>query len=101
MKNELIIRTTRWNRLGYGRPDFAELGAGTALLDKLYTAIGERTALTMLELAWSPDLRYFDTAPLYSLGLSEARFNRMLRGRPRACGGPPTKPARTACVQRR
>ncbi len=28
-------------------------------------------------------VRYFDTAPLYGLGLSETRLNRFLRGKPR------------------
>ena len=28
-------------------------------------------------------MRYFDTAPLYGLGLSETRLNRFLRGKPR------------------
>jgi D-threo-aldose 1-dehydrogenase len=34
-------------------------------------------------LAWDSGLRYFDTAPLYGLGLSETRLNRFLRGKKR------------------
>ena len=30
--------------------------------------------------AWDDGLRYFDTAPLYGHGLSEARLGRVLRG---------------------
>jgi len=34
--------------------------------------------------AWDSGVRYFDTAPHYGLGLSEARLGRALAGRPRA-----------------
>jgi D-threo-aldose 1-dehydrogenase len=34
-------------------------------------------------LAWDLGLRYYDTAPLYGLGLSETRLNRFLRGKKR------------------
>ena len=34
-------------------------------------------------MAWESGLRYFDTAPLYGLGLSETRLNRFLRGKKR------------------
>ena len=34
--------------------------------------------------AWDAGLRYFDTAPLYGHGLSEARIGRALRGHPKA-----------------
>ena len=83
MKNELNIRTTHWDRLGNGGLSFTELGVGTAPLGNLYRAITEQAAHGMLELAWNLDLRYIDTAPLYGLGLSETRLNRMLRGKPR------------------
>ena len=33
--------------------------------------------------AWETGCRYFDTAPLYGLGLSETRLNRFLRGKKR------------------
>ena len=83
MKNELNIGTTHWDRLGNGGLSFTELGVGTAPLGNLYRAITEQAAHGMLELAWNLDLRYIDTAPLYGLGLSETRLNRMLRGKPR------------------
>ncbi len=35
------------------------------------------------EAAWDGGVRYFDTAPLYGLGLAETRLNRFLRGKPR------------------
>jgi D-threo-aldose 1-dehydrogenase len=62
---------------------FTELGFGTAPLGNLYRAISDDEAHAILELAWSGGVRYFDTAPLYGLGLSETRLNRFLRGKPR------------------
>ena len=49
----------------------------------LYKAIDDRTADAILECAWEAGVRYFDTAPLYGLGLSETRLGRFLRNRPR------------------
>ncbi|MBL0402808.1 aldo/keto reductase [Microvirga aerilata] len=62
---------------------FTELGFGTAPLGNLYRAIDESAAQETLQTAWSVGCRYFDTAPLYGLGLSETRLNPFLRGRPR------------------
>ena len=39
--------------------------------------------MTILDAAWESGSRYFDTAPLYGLGLSETRLNRFLRGKKR------------------
>lgn len=62
---------------------FTELGFGGAPLGNLYRAIDEMTAQTTLQAAWDAGCRYFDTAPLYGLGLSETRLNPFLRGRSR------------------
>lgn len=62
---------------------FTELGFGTAPLGNLYRAISNAEAQATLEAAWSHGLRYFDTAPLYGLGLSETRLNNFLRGKKR------------------
>jgi D-threo-aldose 1-dehydrogenase len=37
----------------------------------------------VLQAAWDDGCRYFDTAPLYGLGLSEVRVGNFLRGKPR------------------
>jgi D-threo-aldose 1-dehydrogenase len=58
---------------------FTELGFGTAPLGNLYRAIDQRTAQETLQTAWAVGCRYFDTAPLYGLGLSETRLNQFLR----------------------
>ncbi|HEV2557728.1 MAG TPA: aldo/keto reductase [Microvirga sp.] len=63
--------------------DFTELGMGTAPLGNLYRPLDEATAQGALEAAWEVGCRFFDTAPLYGLGLSETRLNPFLRGRPR------------------
>lgn len=63
---------------------FTKLGFGAAPLGNLYKAISEEQAQDTLESAWKAGMRYYDTAPLYGLGLSETRINHFLRGRKRA-----------------
>lgn len=77
------IKTRHWDRTGNGGLDFTELGFGTAPLGNLYRAISDDEAHAILQLAWDSGVRYYDTAPLYGLGLSETRLNRFLRGKPR------------------
>lgn len=62
---------------------FTELGMGTAPLGNLYRALDETTARRTLDAAWDVGCRFFDTAPLYGLGLSETRLNGFLRERER------------------
>ncbi len=68
-----------WQRLDNGGLSFTELGFGTAPLGNLYRAISDEEAHAVLEAAWETGCRYFDTAPLYGLGLAETRLNRFLR----------------------
>lgn len=77
------MRTRHWDRLGNGGLTFTELGFGAAPLGNLYRAISEDDAQAILTAAWDAGVRYFDTAPLYGLGLSETRLNRFLRDKPR------------------
>ena len=58
---------------------FTELGFGTAPLGNLYRALDEDTAQLTLSAAWDAGIRYYDTAPLYGLGLAETRLNHFLR----------------------
>ena len=62
---------------------FTELGFGSAPLGNLYRALTEDEAQAVLEAAWNAGIRYYDTSPLYGLGLSETRLNHFLRGKPR------------------
>ncbi len=75
--------TRQWDRRGTGGLTFTELGFGAAPLGNLFKAITEDEAHAVLEAAWAAGVRYFDTAPLYGLGLSETRLNHFLRGKPR------------------
>ncbi len=76
-------RTRTWDRHGTGGLTFTELGLGTAPLGNLYRAISDEAADAVFDAAWEAGVRYFDTAPLYGLGLAETRLNRFLRGKPR------------------
>jgi D-threo-aldose 1-dehydrogenase len=62
---------------------FTELGFGGAPLGNLYRPMTEKEARLMLDAVWATGCRYFDTAPLYGLGLSETRLNGFLRAKPR------------------
>ncbi len=63
---------------------FTELGCGTAPLGNLYRAVSDKDADATLDAAWKAGIRYYDTAPLYGLGLSETRLNPFLRGKKRS-----------------
>ena len=77
------LRTRTFDRTGNGGVTLTELGFGTAPLGNLYRAISDDEADAILQAAWDAGVRYFDTAPLYGLGLSETRLNRFLRDKPR------------------
>jgi D-threo-aldose 1-dehydrogenase len=79
----MSLATRRFERLPGRGLTFTELGFGTAPLGNLYRAITEADAQATLEAAWDSGCRYFDTAPLYGLGLAETRLNRFLLGRAR------------------
>ena len=61
-----------------------ELSLGCAQLGNLYRAIPDTQAYATVEAAWEQDIRYFDTAPHYGLGLSERRLGSALTGRARS-----------------
>ena len=77
------MKTRHWDRLKNGGLNFTELGFGTAPLGNLYRTITDQEAEDTLNAAWDAGCRYFDTAPLYGLGLSETRLNRFLRSKKR------------------
>lgn len=79
----MALKTRHWDRLGNGGLSFTEIGFGTAPLGNLYRAISDADARATLDAAWAGGIRYFDTAPLYGLGLSETRLNPFLRDKPR------------------
>jgi len=77
------MKIRHWDRLGNGGLDFTELGFGAAPLGNLYKAISDEDAHAVLQAAWDAGCRYFDTAPLYGLGLSERRVGDFLKTRRR------------------
>ena len=77
------LKTRHWTRTGAGGLNFTELGFGAAPLGNLYRALSEDDAQATLNRAWDMGVRFFDTAPLYGLGLSETRLNTFLRGKQR------------------
>jgi D-threo-aldose 1-dehydrogenase len=77
------LKTRHWDRIGNGGLTFTELGFGSAPLGNLYRAVPDDEAHAILAEAWETGCRYYDTAPLYGLGLAETRLNRFLRGRKR------------------
>jgi D-threo-aldose 1-dehydrogenase len=77
------MKKRHWDRLGNGGIDFTELGFGGAPVGNLYRSISDDDAQDVLSEAWATGVRYFDTAPLYGLGLSERRMGRFLTGRHR------------------
>lgn len=79
----MTLKTRTFARLEDRALTFTELGFGTAPLGNLYRAISDADADAILDLAWDSGVRYYDTAPLYGLGLSETRLNRFLRDKPR------------------
>jgi D-threo-aldose 1-dehydrogenase len=59
------------------------LGFGAVPLGNLYRALPEAEAAATVMSAIDAGMRYFDTAPLYGMGLSERRLGLYLRGLPR------------------
>jgi D-threo-aldose 1-dehydrogenase len=58
---------------------FTTLGFGSAPLGNYLRPLKEEDCDATLAAAWDSGMRYFDTAPLYGLGLSEMRVGRLLR----------------------
>ncbi len=73
------MKRRRFDRIGNGGIEFTELGFGTAPLGNLYQAISGSQAQAVLNAVWDSGCRYFDTAPLYGLGLAETRLNPFFR----------------------
>lgn len=67
-------------RRGVALP-FTLLGFGSATLGNLGRRYSEAESDAAIGRAWERGLRYFDTAPLYGLGLAEERVGRILRRR--------------------
>src|SRR5688572_17360823 len=62
---------------------FTAMGFGSAPLGNYLRPLSEQDCDRTLSAAWDSGMRYFDTAPLYGLGLSEVRVGRLLAQHPR------------------
>lgn len=70
-------------RLGSSRVEVTRLGLGTAPIGNMFVQVTDDDAADAIRSAWELGVRYFDTAPLYGHGLSEARLGAVLRTLPR------------------
>ena len=60
-----------------------DMGFGAAPIGNFLRPISEAMSDAMVQRAWDAGMRYFDTAPYYGHGLSEARVGYSLRWKPR------------------
>ena len=66
--------------LGNTGLDVSELGFGGAAIGNLYRVLADDDADAAVREAFTAGVRYFDTAPFYGFGLSEARLGQALQG---------------------
>ncbi|MGH9298325.1 MAG: aldo/keto reductase [Acidimicrobiales bacterium] len=66
-------------RIGNTDLTVTRLGFGSAPIGGLYQAVTDEQALAAVDAAWQSGIRFFDTAPLYGMGDSEARVGRALK----------------------
>ncbi len=67
------------NRIGQTDLRVTEVSFGCSALGNLYRRIEDADTQAVLARAWQRGIRYFDTAPHYGRGLSEARLGKFLR----------------------
>ncbi len=70
-------------KLGRVELNVTDMGFGAAPIGNFLRPISEAESEAMINQAWDAGMRYFDTAPYYGHGLSEARVGQYLRWRPR------------------
>lgn len=70
----------QWPRSGI---ETSVMGFGAAQLGNFMAPITEETAAELVQASWDVGIRFFDTAPSYGHGLSEARLGQGLRWKPR------------------
>jgi D-threo-aldose 1-dehydrogenase len=64
--------------LGRTQATVTRLSVGTVPIAGLYQPVSDAEAQSTLQAAWDVGVRYFDTAPVYGLGLAEERLGRFL-----------------------
>src|SRR5262249_29582433 len=78
------IDAMRTSRLGRSAVEVTQLGFGGGPLGGLFAPLDDDTAAGALAAAWDCGIRYFDTSPHYSIGVSERRVGELLRRKLRA-----------------
>src|SRR6266581_7211037 len=73
----------RVRQLGSSGVAVTMLGFGGGPVGRLRGTVADQVAADTLAAAWTAGIRYFDTAPLYGQGRSEARIGAALRRKPR------------------
>lgn len=63
--------------------EFSEMGFGGGPPGNMFCALSDAESDALIASAWDKGIRYFDTAPLYGMGLSEERMGRALASHPR------------------
>jgi D-threo-aldose 1-dehydrogenase len=63
--------------------DVSPLSFGCAPIGGLFAPVGDEQAFATLQRAWDGGIRYFDTAPLYGLGVAERRLGSFLKDKAR------------------
>jgi D-threo-aldose 1-dehydrogenase len=71
------------NKLGRTDLRVSAMGFGAAPIGNIFRPITEADSDAMIQRSWDAGLRYFDTAPMYGHGLSEARCGHSLRWKDR------------------
>ncbi len=71
------------NQIGKTDVRVTDISFGCGAIGNLYRAITDDAAAKVLQTAWDHGIRYFDTAPHYGRGRSEARLGAFLKGRDR------------------
>ncbi len=69
--------------VGNTKLKLTSLGFGCASIGNLGHAVSDAEAAAVLDRAWDAGMRYFDTAPHYGRGRSEARLGAFLKDKPR------------------
>jgi D-threo-aldose 1-dehydrogenase len=73
----------KWRKFGRVDLKVTDMGFGAAPIGNFLKPITEEVSDAMVQRAWNHGMRYFDTAPYYGHGLSEARLGHSLRWKPR------------------
>ena len=75
--------TFEFRPVGHTALKLTSLGFGCASIGNLGHAVSDADAAAVLDRAWDAGIRYFDTAPHYGRGRSEARLGAFLKGKSR------------------